>query len=59
MPVQVVFDIQSVRLEISKIELRLLKKGKIPSEINRLLLEQLQEKVNTGEGIIENWEERA
>ena len=57
MPKNVVFDLESVRLEISSAELRQLEKCQIPNAINTLLLEKLAEKVKQGYGIIENWEE--
>jgi hypothetical protein len=57
MPKQVVFDLESIRLEITSGELRQLEKCQIPNDLNFLILRKLQENIEQGYGIIENWEE--
>jgi len=57
MPKQVVFDLESIRIEITSGELRQLEKCQIPNDLNFLILRKLQENIEQGYGIIENWEE--
>lgn len=54
---ELVIDLQSIRLEVSDEEYKLLSECHIPNAVNKRVLEILKNKVKTGEGIIENWEE--
>ena len=53
----IVIDLESIRLEVTKEELKILKSGNIPTDLNTRILQKLDDNNKYGWGVMENWEE--
>jgi hypothetical protein len=54
---EMVIDLQSVTMDVTKDEYALLCDCEIPNAVNERLMKILKDKIKRGEGIIENWSE--